>query len=395
MGDGVILAIDLGSTSFKAGVYDHRLRAVWERSAPVRYRYGSGGRVELVDVDATLRRILPRRRDLSVIAITSQAQTFTVRGRPFISWQDGRAVAAAARLRRRLPDFAEHCSFAEPLPALLVSQLHHAPVRRGEWVLPLPTYFVNEWIGEPVIDDNLAAMTGLYSLKLHDWWSPACGEERLPRVIPVGTVAGLTRRNRFGLPTGVPVVLAGNDQTAGAFGARLEPNGGTLVTLGTAQVAYRVTRRLTAAGLVRGPYPDGLAYELVADGCGGNWISWALANLRNCATPDEFFAAAAQAPKGCCGLEFDPGTGTWRGLGLHHNTADLARSILEGLCRQLAGQVRQLTRRRRDRIWVAGGGAQRALWRNMLARELGQPVQRCSASPLLGAARMAGISFTP
>ena len=132
-----------------------------------------------------------------------------------------------------------------------------------------------------------------------------------------------------------------------------------------------------------------------ADGCGGNWISWALANLRNCATPDEFFAAAAQAPKGCCGLEFDPGTGTWRGLGLHHNTADLARSILEGLCRQLAGQVRQLTRRRRDRIWVAGGGAQRALWRNMLARELGQPVQRCSASPLLGAARMAGISFTP
>ncbi len=103
----MILAIDFGSTSFKAGLFDRKLRQVGGGSAPLRYRYASGGRVELdvAVVEAAVRRTLPKElAGIDAIAITSQAQTFTVLDRqgratrPFVSWQDGRAGKACERL---------------------------------------------------------------------------------------------------------------------------------------------------------------------------------------------------------------------------------------------------------------------------------------------------------
>ncbi|MCS7047901.1 MAG: FGGY-family carbohydrate kinase [Verrucomicrobiae bacterium] len=400
----MILAIDLGSTSFKSALFDERLRLVAERHEPLRYRFGTGGRVELAvsEVERAMQSILPRHHRPHVIALTSQAQTFTVvnaRGRavrPFVSWQDQRAGQAAARLRRELPDFAEHCSFADLLPALQISQIAHLPLQDGEMPLLLPTYFVRRWTGENVTDDNLAAMSGLYSLRERQWWDAALRavglrEAQLPRVIPIGQVAGLTRRNEFGLPVGVPVVLAGNDQTAGAYGARLEENGALLITLGTAQVAYRCVERLPASkpGVVRGPYPGGRFYRMAADAWGGNLINWAETVLSGCSTDEAFFAQAARAPAGCRGLVFDPERGEWRGLGLHHMTADLARSILEALSARMAQLVNQLGGVGRRFVWVAGGGSKQPLWRAITGERLGVRLRPTAATPLVGAARMA------
>lgn len=393
MGDGMILAIDLGSTSFKAAVFDRRLRMVRSGSAPVRYRFGSGGRVEL-DVavaETAMRRALPDLRGVEIISITSQAQTFTAvdgRGRatrPFVSWQDGRAGKACERLKRRWPDFAENCSFADLLPALQVCQLEHAPVRRGEMPLLLPSYFVRLWTGDNVTDDNIAAMSGLYSLAKRDWLVKMV----LPRVVPVGSVAAVTVKNRFGLPVGIPVMLAGNDQTAGGYAAELERGDATLLTLGTAQVAYACCRKMPrpAAGLIRGPYPGGRFYRMAADGCGANVTNWAETVLADCETHDKFFARAAEAPAGCHGLGYDADAGAWRNLGMHHTSADLARSILETLSARMAGMVQRLGVG--GRFFVAGGGSQRAIWRTILSRELGVKLRRKTVDPLLGAARMA------
>jgi len=378
----MILAIDLGSTSFKAGLFDSRLRLVRSNSAPLKYRYAAGGHVELEVpvVDAALRQIMAGMNGYKVIAITSQAQTFTVldrRGRPtrpFVSWQDSRAQSV------RLPDFSRHCSFAECLPALQVSQLHHAPVRPDETVVKLPSYAVRLWTGATVTDDNIAAMSGLYSLALGRWWPAALRacrlrEGQLPRIIPVGSVAAHT-------PAGIPVVLAGNDQTAGAYAARLHENNATLVTLGTAQVVYRCVRKLPAAGLIRGPYPGGRFYEMAAEN-GANLTNWAETVLTGCETHDKFFAQAGRSPAGCRGVVFEDGS--WRNLALHHTSADLARAILEGLSRRMAAMVRQVGGKR---VLVAGGGGGRPLWRKILSQELKMKLVRTEADPLLGAARM-------
>ena len=411
----MILAIDLGSTSFKVAVFDSRLRQVSEGSHRLVHRYSSGGQVEIevASVEAALRGAVTAARvgdhAIKAIALTSQAQTFTLvdnRGRaqmPFVSWQDTRPVIACAALKRRLPAFGLHSSFGEPIPGLQICQLRRVRPGAGLMPLKLPSYVLRLWTGASVTDNNIAAMSGLYSLVLSGWWPEAlrvCGlqESQMPQVIPVGEVAAETMAaaRRFGLPVGVPVVLAGNDQTSGAYGAQLERKGALLLTLGTAQVAYRCSKRMPRPkpGLIRGPYPGGQFYGMAAGSCGGSIVNWARTVLPGCADDASFFREAARAPRGCHGLVFDAsldaGRGGWEQLGLHHTRADLARSVIESLSRRMAVLVDEVGGGAKGgEALVAGGGSTQPLWRRTLAETLGLRLKATEARPLLGAARMA------
>jgi len=423
----MILAVDLGSTTFKAGVFDEAPALRGSGSRPLRYRYGPGGRVELEadEVTSAFEHAIRAAIDeanlppeaIHALAVTSQAQTFTVvdpAGRvkmPFISWQDTRARAACRVLQQEpaLRDFGEHASFGAMLAVLQICQLKHLQTTQPGALAPedrvfsLPTYLVHRCSGAAATDDNLAAMSGLYSLGLDDWW-PAALEvcqirrEQLPTPVPVGSVAVHTDRGarRFGLPEGIPVVLAGNDQTAGAFGAELHERGSLLITLGTAQVAYACVDEISAPNpaLIRGPYPGGLGYRMAADSCGGNVINWARSILPGCETDSAFFARVDSAEPGCRGLVFDAelpsDAGAWRNVAFHHTPAEFARSVVEGLARRMADMVRRLNvDPSAGEILVAGGGSRSATWVKLLADALGTPLVPTEADSLWGAARMA------
>ena len=423
----MILALDLGSSRFKAGLFDETLALRGSGSRTLRYDYAPQGRVEL-DADevvsaaeqairAALDEADAAPQAVRAVALTSQAQTFTVvdpagRARmPFISWQDGRAREACEGLRREpaLAEFGEHASFGAVVPALQICQLRHLQEARpgllspADRVLSLPTYLVQHWTGSAAVDDNLAAMSGLYSLRLSDWWPAAldaCGlrREQLPETVAVGSAPVRTGRgaDRFGLPRGVPVVLAGNDQTAGAFGANLPDGGDLLITLGTAQVAYACTGDVPAphSATIRGPYPGARFYRMAADQCGGNLVNWARTLLSGCETDASFFAQVESAEPGCGGLVFDAegpgGDGCWCHIALGHTPAELARSLVEELVRRMVEMVGRVdVDRSAARILVAGGGSRSATWVRMLSDALGLPLTVTPAAPLLGAARMA------
>ena len=429
----MILALDLGSTSFKAGVFDRALTVRGSGSFPLQHDHAPGGRVELdaehvaLAIRRTIRGAIDeadvRPESIRAVSVTSQAQTFTVVDEadgvkmPFISWQDTRAQDAYESLRKNpaLADFGKHSSFGEILDVLQICQLKHLQTRRPGVISPrdrvfnLPTYFVHLCTGEAAIDDNLAAMSGLYSLVLEDWWPSALeacrlSREQLPKLVPVGSVASHTDRDarEFGLPEGIPVVLAGNDQTAGAFGADLHERGALLITLGTAQVAYACTEEISAPdpAWIRGPYPGGRHYRMAADGCGGGVINWARTVLSGCRTDEAFFDQVDSAEPGCRGLVFDAelpaGRGAWRNIGPHHTPAELARSIVENLVKRMGAMVRRLNAARPGgEILVAGGGSRSATWVRLLSEELGAPLAVTEADPLRGAARMAlGVDFS-
>ena len=423
----MILALDLGSTNFKAGVFDRSLAVRGVGNSPLEYQHGPGGRVELdaEHVAWAIRRAIRGTIDeagvgpeaIRAVSVTSQAQTFTVVDEaggvkmPFISWQDTRAGEACESLRRdpALADFGEHCSFGEMLEVLQVCQIKHIQTRQAGVIGPrdrvfnLPTYFVYLCTGEAAIDENLAAMSGLYSLGLGDWWPSALeacrlSREQLPKLVPVGSVASHTDRDarEFGLPEGIPVVLAGNDQTAGAFGADLHERGALLITLGTAQVAYACTEEISAPdpAWIRGPYPGGRHYRMAADGCGGGLINWARTVLSGCETDEAFFAEVDSAEPGCRGLVFDAELpadgGAWRNIGLHHTPAQFARSIVESLVKRMGAMVRRLNvEQSGGEVLVAGGGSRSATWVGILCEELGVRLAVTEADPLRGAARMA------
>jgi len=350
----MILAIDLGSTSFKAALFDRDLKRLAAGECRLSYLSPTDDAMELAVevVHVSVRDAVATARidadDISAIGITSQAQTFTVSDstgrpkRPFISWRDARASDQAKALTAEpsLADFPEHTSFHAPTPAMQISLLRRLQlaepgvVKETDLVEQLGSHVVRALSGQSWMDENLAAMCGLYSLRENAWWPPAldvCGlrREQLPRVSPIGTSCCTTgdAAGAFGLPAGVPIVLAGNDQTAGAYGARLDETGGLLITLGTAEVVYVCSDEMPEArpGCVRGVYPDGKFYRLVVAEAGG--IAEAVATLG-----------------------VDP---------------------------------------KRMPVHVAGGGSRSPVRVKQLARRLGTSVTPVDADPLLGAARMA------
>ena len=418
----MIIGIDLGSTAFKAEVFDEHLKSCGQGASPAAYSPIREGHVEmpLAETETAFRQAVGEAMaaagagpgDLRGVAITSQAQTFTVRdasGRargPFISWRDARCrernPAAAA-----LPDFAEHAGVGRCGPLLTISKLAWlrdvgrplAPEDRVEW---LPTWFVRELTGHSVVDRNMAAMSGLYSLRDGDWWPEAlaaCGVERtqLPALAPFGAVVGHTAASaaRFGFPDGVPVVLAGNDQTAGAVGAGIDESQAVLITLGTAQVAYVCHDRLPTpvTGTLRGPYPGGRFYRMVADECGTGTVDWA-SDALGLTGPAAFHQAAGHADVDCPGVRFiadgPAGRGHWVGPD-DAGVAERARAVLACLAIRLADMLALLEIDLADwPLLLAGGGRHSTPWRECIARRLDVPLTVIeTASPTRGAAKMA------
>ncbi len=419
----MILGIDLGSTVFKAALFDHALAMFGSGAAAVPCSI-DGQRVELpVDeteaafaqaIAAALRSASARPEQVRTIAIASQAQTFTIRTPagharlPFISWRDSRCEVRN-RAAEELADFARHCGVDVCLPLLLVAKLAFLQdqacarlVEAGDKVLMLPTWFVQALTGRAVVDDNLAAMSGLYSLVEHDWWPAAlqlCGIRtgNLPPLAPLGAVAGRTTEGaaRFGLPPGLPVVLAGNDQTAGAYGAGIHEQAAILITLGTAQVAYAVQASLPppASGIMRGPYPGGRFYQLVADDFGAGTVNWARSMLDG-GLDEAAFDRAAGSVADCGGVRFvadgPAGRGHWLGETEWTTTAERARAVLVCLADRLATMLDRLAGAAGQPLLVAGGGSASAPWLACLEQRLGRPLERAIvAAPPVGAARLA------
>jgi xylulokinase len=429
-GNGMILAIDLGSTSFKAAVFDAEQRRVGQGACILRYTYGAGGRVELdadhvVDAVRTAVGGALDRSDaacVTAVAITSQAQTFTITDSrftplmPFVSWMDTRGAAACGALAAdlALAEVARHVSF----PALLAGQ-QVCQVRRvrdtqpdlladAHRVLLLPSWVTALLTGTAVCDTNLAAMSGLYSMVSGAWWPAAldaCGlrASQLPALAGIGCPVGRTGGGAvdLGLPPGLPVVAAGNDQTAGAFGAGVHGTDALLITLGTCQVAYRAPAPAPRAErtVVAGPYPDGGWYALAADHCGGSLVNWAETVLEGCETDARFFAAAAASPPGCHGVVFEPGAShddhAWRNRRPEHTPGDLARAVIEALVRRMTGLVADVCGGTLPgTLLVAGGGSRAPLWVALQSDALGRDLVPTEADPLAGAARMAAQAGT-
>ncbi len=424
---GHILALDCGTTNFKAAVFDPRLRRLAQAAAPMRYSSRGPGRVEFEApaawrlaarlVGQVLARARVPRGAVATVAITSQANTFCAldgAGRPltpFRSWRDRRAGAEAAWLNRRLGAALRREAGDGPLAAghqaaMLLWMRRHEPAlfRQAAVFVNLPAYLLGRLGFPPAVDANLAAMSGLYSLRQAAWWPDClslCGliPARLPRLVPLGGRLTPVRSNRL-LPDLEQAVLAGNDQTAGAY-ANGCGRGRLVITLGTALVGYRCAGRRPGPfgpGSSWGPYPGGGYYELAERSHGCAALDWARARL----TPGRDIAAFldlaqrawrrrnARGTRPPATLFYPACAGTPRAWAGSDDPADRALAVLEGIGFVLREMLRHdlSDAEGRTGLVVVGGGSASALWRRVLADILDRPVARGRGDALLGAARM-------
>jgi sugar (pentulose or hexulose) kinase len=414
----VIIAADLGSTNFKAAVFAPDGRRLGEAAEPLVYELHTNHRAEISPdiVGRTFDRLVRRTleaaalpaREVTRVALTSQAQTFCVtddRGlptSPFLSWTDTRALKEAAHLQEVLgPRVHCYTGYPEVIAHHVLAKAlwwkNHRTLTAGHRLATLPSWLAGR-LGAPlVLDRNLAAMTGCFSIPQNDWWDEALAAAGLQPAQLGAVVAPGESVPVDAAPTSLPrlrsVVFAGNDHTAGAFGCGCSTSRGVL-TIGTAGVFYRLAGDapgpFSPDGLW-GPYPAGGSYELHVMPHACSALDWADAHLFGSVDSRRFVERARAAAPGAGGVTFDPAhwgsTKAWSGRG---TPCEMARAALEGITSALTAITRPALSNVNE-IVVLGGGSRLDFWVQMIADATGRDLVRLRADGLDGAAMMAHV----
>ncbi|MGA3149639.1 MAG: xylulokinase [Acidimicrobiales bacterium] len=341
--------------------------------------------------------------------------------RPAKLWNDTESAADARELLEELPGgagaWADACG-SVPLASFTISKLRWLrrcepeSFRRMRSVLLPHDWLTFRLTGELTTDRGDASGTG--------YWSPAEGRYRsdllklvddevdwdavLPVVLGPRATAG-----KWG-DTGATVGPGTGDNMASALGLGLRP-GDLSLSFGTSAVACTVADgpRADASGTVAG-FADatGRFLPLVCT-LNATKVTDSVARLLG-VTLEEFDALALSAPAGAGGLvlvpHFDgertpnrPGaTGTLVGITNDVSAANLARAAVEGVVCNLLGGVDALVtgdRASGRRVFLIGGGARSAAYRQIAADLLGAPVIVPSEPDLVasGAAVQAAALF--
>ncbi|MFW5996816.1 MAG: FGGY family carbohydrate kinase [Lentisphaeria bacterium] len=265
-----VLALDLGTSSFKCGSFNSDLEIIAVASRKIVLQKKNDEQIELDFEEAwqaaltAVAEVSAKTRDAGfypeAIVITSQAQTFAPVNTDFaplqngISWLDRRAVSEAHTLAAELTDFPQTAGLKEPTPGILISKLlwlkNNEPATFAKAAhFPLLNEFIATRFTSIFFSDSTnLGMSGIYNIsqrKLNNKVLSLLGLEA-ERFAPVYRALGNAEpitdniRNYLDLPHPVQVYLAGNDQSTSAVGAGLQKKGDVTVNFGTALVFYTI-----------------------------------------------------------------------------------------------------------------------------------------------------------
>jgi glycerol kinase len=444
-----VLAIDQGTTSTRAIVFDARARALATARREFTQHYPASGWVEhdaediWRDTLATVREGLERcgvgAAGIRAVGITNQRETAVIweraTGKPIhraIVWQDRRTADVCAQLKAQ---------GAEPLvrqkTGLLLDpyfsgtkvawMLDHVPgararAERGELAFgTIDTFLLWRLTGGRVhaTDVTNAARTLLFDIHAQDWDEELLRLLRVPRpLLPVvrdsSEVYGTTEPGLFG--QALPIAGIAGDQQAALVGqACFEPGmakstygTGCFLLLNTGDTAVTSANRMltTPAYRIGGRITYAMEGSIFVAGAA---IKWLRDGLKVIASAADTAAAAASVPEGhgvymvpaFVGLgapHWDPAArGLICGLTLDTTGAHLARAALESIAYQTLDLTQAMTRdgaRRADAIRVDGGMAANDWFCQFLADVLDARVERPAEleTTALGAAFLAGLA---
>jgi len=451
---GHVLAIDQGTTSSRAIVFDSRMRIAGVAQQEFTQHYPAPGLVEHDPADlwsstaatcrAAIERAGLRAEDIAAIGITNQRETTLVwdraTGRPLhnaIVWQDRRTADACAALRD-----AGHEGMISGRTGLLLDPYFSAT--KLAWILDhvdgararaeageLAFGTVDSWLiwnltggKRHVTDATNAARTMLYDIGKGRWCEDICGLLRvpmalLPEVRDCAAEFGVSRADLFGRE--IPIFGVAGDQQAATIGqACFEPGmlkstygTGCFALLNTGTTLVRSQNRLlsTIAYRLDGRTTYAVEGSIFIAGAVVQWLRDGLKVIRS-APETQGLAEAADPDQEVIVVPAFTGLGApyWEprargavfGLTRNSGPAELARAALESVGFQTCDLWQAM-----QADWAAGGlaGCKQAVLRvdggmsasnyamQFLADILGAPVDRPHVleTTALGAAWLAGM----
>ena len=426
-----VLAVDVGSSSLRARLYDARARGHPEVGAATPYvsavQPGGGAEEDPVklaeEVERTIDLALERAGGLAGEIAAVGMDTFVGnvvgvddRGRPttpLYTYADTRSGPDAARMRQELDAAAVHqrtgvtlhTAYTSTRLAWLRRTQPDAFARTARWV-DFGGFLYERWFGAPSpCSYSVASWSGLLDRHTLEWDSPllehiGVRREALPALSGYddarrGLSPGWARR--WPALRDVPFFLAVGDGAAASVGEGCATPGRTAITVGTtgairaaAGALPTVPRGLSVFGLTRDLFFLGGA---VTDA--GSLLAW-LRETLNVPPPAELEARVAALPPDGHGLtvlpflrgERSPGwidsaAGAIAGLRAGTTAAEIARAAMEAVAYRLALIRQRLVSAAPSRgEIVLGGGAALAspAWAQVFADVLEQPLV-CTAEP--------------
>jgi gluconokinase len=419
----VIVGIDIGTTSAKAGAFDADGREVGATEVAYPLLEPEPGRAVqepevVVDaVVAATRAAIEAAGHDAIAGLSLSTAMHSVIGldahdRPLtdvVTWADQRAAPQAERLRRERPHL--HGATGTPLhPMAVLPKLvwfrENAPdlfARVTRWV-GVKELVVHRLTGEWLTDHSTASGTGLLKLGTRDYDAEALevagvGIDQLPEVAPTKHIMSLSRSGAaaLGCSPGLPLVLGAGDGPLANLGVGATRPGVAACSIGTSGAL-----RLMVEKPVIDRHGRVFCYALTEDrwvvggaiNNGGVVLQWAHDALAPELADDDdpearLMDIAAQAPPGSERLVMLPyllseraphwstlPRGAYVGLTRAHRREHLVRAAIEGVCQQMALVLASLRDAGNaiDEIRATGGFARSALWRQILCDALGQPV---------------------
>jgi gluconokinase len=421
MADARVLALDLGTSSVRALVFDEHGAALPGKLArrPTHLDITDEGKAEL-DPDEVVAAVgdcldeLGGRGDLdgveqvatscawhSVIAVGADGRRRT----GALTWADTRAAPLVAELRSRGDmDRLQAVTGARPhslywtvkLP-WLARELSPAPAR----YLGLAEYVTGALLGEERVSVSMASGTGLLELASATWDSQALelagvDERALPELAPGGWTGRLGPEGAARWPAlaGATWHPATGDGAASNVGAGCVSPDRVAINLGTS-AAIRVVERADQAGplhreLWRYLVDDRHVVSGAAFSGAGNLYAW-LREVTSLPAEGSVEEELAKVPPGSRGvvvmpyhagsrppLDLAAGSGAITGLSLATTAVEILSATLEAVCYRLAAGYEALASAMpAPPEVVASGGAIVASpwWQQTLADVLGRPVR--------------------
>ncbi len=441
-----LLAIDQGTTSTRAVVYDASGAALGTVARPLTQHYPQPGWVEhdADEIWASVREVVPRALDaarveagaVTAIGVTNQRETLIVwdraSGAPVaraIVWQDRRTSDFCRQHQSDAPWLSERTGLvldpyfsATKLAWLLSSDAQvRARAEAGQLAAgTVDSFLLWRLTGGRlhVTDRTNASRTLLLNLQSAAWDAEltryfGVPEALLPEVRPSAGDFGATKGLDF-LPDGIPIRGVAGDQQAALFGQCAFAPGEAKCTYGTGAFFLQHTgaspmrsrhRLLTTIAAGKdGPPEYALEGSVFVAGAAVQWLRDGL-NLFTEAPAVEARAARSDPQQpvlfvpGFVGLGAPHWVPEARGVlfGLTRGTTadDVSRATLEGVAYQVTDLIDAAAEdagRRLDSLRVDGGMANNAWFLQCQADVLGLPVVQAghSEATALGAAYLAG-----
>jgi xylulokinase len=450
----LLLAIDAGTTSVKAGLFSPDGgclgvgRQEYQLETPAADRVQLDPEVYWQACVKTVREAIHQSgvtpEQVKAMAVSSQGETtitLNAAGKaiyPALVWLDNRASAQAAFLAERFgKEVYARTGIPEIVPTwsackiLWLRQNEPAVFSRADKFLLVQDYLIYRLTGRIVTDGSISCTTLYFDIVQKTWWrdvQDAIGirTDQLPEIVRPGANVGTLSPEAaagLGLSTKTCVVTGGMDQAVGAIGAGNFKPGKVSESTGAA-LAIQATVTDPMMGKSNGipVYCHSVPGQyLLVPVCptAGMALKW----LRDSFFQDEIRKAgdektdaydrltnlAQSVPAGSDGLimlphlmgAFSPepnlsARGSFTGFTLSHTRGHFVRALLEGVAFLLRQNLEYIERTGMaiPEIRSTGGGARSRLWNRIKANVCNRPIVTLAneETALLGDAILAGVA---